>query len=61
MSGDLQLVPDWPRVRQLVAKGLRKSEIENDQMMTSEDSLDKVELATAIEEALEDPRLKKLV
>jgi acyl carrier protein len=59
MSGDLQLIPDWPRVRQLVAKRLRKSEIEIDQMMTGEDSLEKVELAMAIEEALEDPRLKK--
>jgi hypothetical protein len=43
----------------LVAKRLRKSEIEIDQMMTGEDSLEKVELAMAIEEALEDPRLKK--
>jgi hypothetical protein len=50
---DLKLIPDWPRVRQLVAKHLDKSEDEVQTMKESSDSLDQVELATAIEEVLD--------
>jgi len=46
-------MPDWPRVRQLVAKHLEKSEDEVQAMMEKGDSLDKVDLELAIEEVLE--------
>jgi acyl carrier protein len=49
---DLKLIPDWPRVRQLVAKHLDKSEDEVQAMAESKDSLDRVELVVAVEEAL---------
>jgi len=49
----LPLMPDWPRVRQLVAKHLEKSEDEVQAMMEKGDSLDKVDLELAIEEVLE--------
>jgi len=50
---DLKLIPDWPRVRQLVAKelGLREDEVQA--MMESGDSLAQVELAMTIEEVLD--------
>jgi acyl carrier protein len=50
---DLKLIPDWPRVRQLVARHLGKSEDEIQAMKESKDSLDLVELTMAIEEVLE--------
>ena len=50
---DLRLIPDWPRIRQLVAKRLGKSEDEVQAMKESGDSLDQVELVMAIEEALD--------
>jgi hypothetical protein len=50
---EIRLIPDWPRVRQLVAKRLEKSEDEVQAMMESKDSLDQVELTMAIEEVLE--------
>jgi acyl carrier protein len=50
---DLRLIPDWPRVRQLVARHLDKSEDEVQAMKESGDSLDQVELVMAIEEVLE--------
>jgi hypothetical protein len=50
---EIRLIPDWPRVRQLVAKHLEKSEDEVQAMMESKDSLDQVELTMAIEEVLE--------
>ena len=50
---DLKLTPDWPRVRQLVARRLDKSEDEVQAMKESGDSLDQVELVMAIEEVLD--------
>jgi acyl carrier protein len=50
---EIRLIPDWPRVRQLVAKRLENSEDEVQAMMESKDSLDQVELTMAIEEVLE--------
>jgi acyl carrier protein len=49
---DLKLIPDWPRVRQLVAKDLGISEDEVQAMRESGDSLARVELIMAIEEVL---------
>jgi len=48
----LKLVPDWPRIRQLVAKDLGKTENEVQAMRESGDSLDQVELTMAVEEVL---------
>jgi hypothetical protein len=50
---DLRLVPDWPRIRQLAAKKLGKSEDEIQSMAESGDSLDQVELAMTVEEVLD--------
>ena len=50
---DLKLIPDWPRIRQLVALQLGKSEDEIQATKESKDSLDLVELTMAIEEVLE--------
>ena len=50
---DLKLIPDWPRVRQLVARHLDKSEDEVQAMKESGDSLDQVELVMATEEVLD--------
>jgi acyl carrier protein len=50
---ELRLIPDWPRIRQLVAKRLGKSEDEIQAMKESKDSLDQVELTMAVEEVLE--------
>ena len=50
---EIKLIPDWPRLRQLVAKHLNKSEDEVQAMADSKDSLDQVELTMAIEEVLE--------
>jgi acyl carrier protein len=50
---DLRLIPDWPRIRQLVAKRLGKSEDEVQAMKESGDSLDRVELVMAVEEVLD--------
>jgi len=55
---DLRLVPDWPRIRQLGAKKLGKSEDEVQSMAESGDSLDQVELAMTVEEVF-DPRLPR--
>jgi hypothetical protein len=52
----LLLEPDWPRMRQLVAKRLNISEDEVQAKCDSGDSLDEVEVATAIEELLDDLR-----
>ncbi len=49
---ELKLIPDWPRIRQLVAKDWGKSEDEIQAMLESGDSLDRVELTMAIEEVL---------
>lgn len=49
----LLLEPDWPRIRQLVAKRLGRTEDEVQTMSDKGDSLDKVELVLAIEEVLE--------
>jgi acyl carrier protein len=50
---DLRLIPDWPRLRQLVAKHLETSEERIQAMRDGGDSLDQVELTMAIEEVLE--------
>jgi acyl carrier protein len=50
---DLRLIPDWPRIRQLVAKRLGKSENAIQTMAESSDSLNQVELTMAVEEVLE--------
>ena len=50
---DLRLIPDWPRVRQLVARELGLSEDEVQAMMENRDSLAQVELVMAIEEVLD--------
>ncbi len=49
---DLKLVPDWPRIRRLVARDLRSTENEVQAMKESGDSLDQVQLVMAIEEVL---------
>ena len=53
---EIKLIPDWPRVRQLVAKHLDKSEEQVEAMAESKDSLDQVELTMAVEEVLESLR-----
>jgi hypothetical protein len=50
---NLRLIPDWPRVRQLVARHLDKTEDEVQAMKESGDSLEQVELVMAIEEVFE--------
>ena len=50
---ELRLIPDWPRIRQLVAKRLGKSEDEIQAMKESKDSLDLAELTMVVEEVLE--------
>jgi acyl carrier protein len=50
---DLRLIPDWLRIRQLVATRLDKSEAEVQAMADSRDSLDLVELTMALEEVLD--------
>ena len=49
----LRLIPDWPRIRQLVAIHLRKTETQVQAMAHKGDSLEQVELAMAVEEVLE--------
>jgi hypothetical protein len=48
----LLLEPDWPRVRRLVAKQLRRTEHEVDRMRERGDSLDKVDLVIAVKDVL---------
>jgi len=55
---DLKLIPDWPRIRQLVAKNLGKTEEQVQAMRDCGDSLEQVELVVAIEEVL-DVRMPK--
>ncbi len=50
----LRLEPDWPRMRQLIARRLKVSEEEVQEMRDKGDSLAKVELAMVIEEILHD-------
>lgn len=50
---DLKLIPDWPRIRQLVAKDLGKTEEEVQAMKDHGDSLEQVELVMAAEEMLD--------
>ena len=49
---DLSRIPDWPRIRKLLAQRLGKSEDEIQAMAESADSLSLVELVMAIEEGL---------
>jgi hypothetical protein len=55
-SKKLLLEPDWPRMRQLIAKKLNISEEEVQAKQDKGDSLDKVDLAVATEEVLDDLR-----
>jgi len=48
----IRLIPDWTRIRHLVAKQVRKSEDDVQAMAESADSLDRVELVAAVEELL---------
>jgi acyl carrier protein len=50
---DLRLIPDWPRIRNLVAKRLGKTEDEVQAMKDGGDSLERVELVMAVEEVLD--------
>jgi hypothetical protein len=50
---DLKLIPDWSRLRLLVAKHLDTSEEKVQAMRDGGDSLNQVELRMAIEEVLE--------
>jgi hypothetical protein len=45
----IRLITDWPRIRQLVAKKLGKTEDEVQAMADGKDSLDQVELTMAVE------------
>jgi hypothetical protein len=45
----LLLEPDWPRMRQLIAEKLRKTEDQVQLMLEKGDSLDRVELVMASE------------
>jgi len=49
----LKLIPDWPRLRELVARHLETSEENVEVMRERGDSLDLVQLTMAVEEALE--------
>jgi hypothetical protein len=53
---ELNLIPDWPRIRKLVAEQWGISESEVQTMMESDESLHQVELRMAIEEVLESLR-----
>ena len=50
---EIRLIPDWPRIRQLVAKHLGRTEDEVQVMAESGESLDQVELTMAVAEVLE--------
>lgn len=50
---DLRLIPDWPRIRQLVANHLGKTGHDVQLMRDAGNSLDQVELEMAIEEVLD--------
>jgi hypothetical protein len=50
---ELRLVPDWPRIRKLLAERMAMSEESIQAMAESDDSLDQVEMVTAIEEVLD--------
>jgi acyl carrier protein len=50
---ELRLIPDWPRIRRLLAERMGMSEAAIQAMAESKDSLDQVELTMAIEEVLE--------
>jgi hypothetical protein len=50
---DLKLIPDWPRLRQLVARHMDTTEEKVEAMRERGDSLDQIELTVAIEEVLE--------
>ena len=50
---ELRLIPDWPRIRKLVAERMGMSEAAIQAMAESSDSLDQVELTMTVEEVLE--------
>ena len=49
---ELRLIPDWPRIRKLVAERMGMSEAAIQAMAESSDSLDQVELTMTVEEVL---------
>lgn len=49
---ELRLIPDWPRIRELVAQRLGKTENDVQAMAESQDSLDRVELTLSVEEVV---------
>jgi hypothetical protein len=53
-SLNLNLIPDWPRIRKLVAKRSGKGEDKIQALAESDNSLDLVDLVMAIEEGLGD-------
>ncbi|HEY6126617.1 MAG TPA: hypothetical protein VIW23_00395 [Candidatus Acidoferrum sp.] len=53
---DLRLIPDWPRIRKLVAQRLGRTEDEVQAMKDSGDSLERVELVMTVEEVLDSLR-----
>ena len=50
---ELRLVPDWPRIRQLLAERMGVSEEAIQVMAESNDSFDQVGVVVAIEEVLD--------
>jgi hypothetical protein len=52
----LVLEPDWPRIRQLVARKLGTTEEKVEAMRDRGDSLDKAELVMVVEEVLQELR-----
>lgn len=50
---ELRLIPDWPRVRKLVAKRMKLSEEDVQRMQDSGNSLERVELLVSVEEVLD--------
>jgi hypothetical protein len=50
------LEPDWPRIRQLVARKLGTTEEKVEAMRDRGDSLDKAELVMVVEEVLQELR-----
>jgi acyl carrier protein len=50
---ELRLIPDWPRIRHLLAERMGMSEEAIQAMAESNDSLDQVEMVMAVEEVLD--------
>lgn len=50
---ELRLIPDWPRIRRLLAERMGMSDESIQAMAESNDSLDQVEMVMAVEEVLD--------